>query len=542
VRIARRLLTEDTEEDLPWDAPRTREQWIALVPPELQSSVDTEWVRLALGRATSPVTVRELERSLHELPPGSFRMIQALERAGILVMEEDGRLLLGPRWLALHAMARAREELAAGLPEEWGEALLGRAGAADMAGRIQARAHALDETLLDDVLETDAGRSPAAAAAVEMAFRATGLSLLAGDDAPDEVLPLLWDQGLSLAIEAPDGPRPCIDYPEAWADDEPLLHVGTFRLAALALSEALPPHRGREHTLLRPWSRPPPRPAWRALLDSVWSALQRADPEKESWVLGAFELFGRLRTLHGGDEPLHPLEWPAQVALDIAQSRLSWDTWKAGATPATIRALELLVGQQGAPAALAGRSVWAAWLREPQVISHGSSLWPRTEPGRTLFRYVSGDALQVALTRGLLDVEEIPFHELEEGAWQALETCIGAIVGADRAWAAMPPRVLRAALRDAATRRTSLGVAWTAAPARVLEAIETSTCDDAPLALHAACEAPEGLTSEITPHLLRLARDADPEGKRRIELTLHDRIRRRAPGFRGAFAALSSLR
>ncbi|MGE0323389.1 MAG: hypothetical protein AB7S68_13850, partial [Polyangiaceae bacterium] len=63
-----------TESGHTGDVPRTEDEWLRLIPPELARGVDVDWVKLSLQRAGAPVTVRELERAARQLPPGAFRI------------------------------------------------------------------------------------------------------------------------------------------------------------------------------------------------------------------------------------------------------------------------------------------------------------------------------------------------------------------------------------------------------------------------------------------------------------------------------------
>ncbi|HEY8945616.1 MAG TPA: hypothetical protein VIM73_15210, partial [Polyangiaceae bacterium] len=73
-----------TDSDLPASAERSFEQWMALVPPEVERAVDLDWMRLSLARIESPVRPSDLDRAAQKLPPGAFRVITALEEAGLL--------------------------------------------------------------------------------------------------------------------------------------------------------------------------------------------------------------------------------------------------------------------------------------------------------------------------------------------------------------------------------------------------------------------------------------------------------------------------
>ena len=60
----RRLLAEDAH---PWDAPRSRERWLSLVPEELQREADLDLLKLTLGTCPGALRSADLERAARKV-------------------------------------------------------------------------------------------------------------------------------------------------------------------------------------------------------------------------------------------------------------------------------------------------------------------------------------------------------------------------------------------------------------------------------------------------------------------------------------------
>ena len=83
---------------------------------------------------------KEVERAIRELPPGAYRVVRGLERAGLLRAAGGGtELAFAPRWLADRTLALAEERAVRGDPHEWGGAVFQRRGAGRIARRRGAR-------------------------------------------------------------------------------------------------------------------------------------------------------------------------------------------------------------------------------------------------------------------------------------------------------------------------------------------------------------------------------------------------------------------
>lgn len=538
--LARRMMTS---EDAPSDAPRSEAEWIKLIPEDYRHGVDAEWVRRSLLQAAAPRTVKDVEKALNALPPGAFRVVRALSRAGILREEgQEALLVLSPAWLALWANHQVRHALVQGTPAEWGEALLS-SNSAYIARGVVARVLDGDGSVIEDVLDLENLRDAGAIAAVELAFRTAGLALLAGVDVPDDTRGALWDHAMALLVERDDGPHPRIGYAGDADMMEPLLDVGLFRLAALAVSEGLPPARGKRHALLRPWQGKKERALLVPILDSVWSAVSRADWKEASWVMGAFDIADRLRASQAfgplADGDIHPLEWPAELLRRIDQQGLTW-TAACIAGREAFSAANLLAARRGVPPADVIRSLWLAWLAAPEPLIEGCPLSPMSVHADALYGTAPPEALRVLFARGLVSATKVPYGVFDARQWRAvLDARPDALRGAKEAFRSIPIELLRDALGRLTFDPEDVREIWLRDQAVMLDVLADSVALDAERAVAIVVGAPKDAGSPILEKLLELRR-LMPEALKHsaLQAWLHDYAARRTKGFRGALDLL----
>jgi hypothetical protein len=551
--LAKHLLTASKTA---WEEPRSIDEWLALVPPDHQGSLDAEWVRASLVRSKEPPTVKELERALEGLPPAPSRILRAFEQAGLLRAKHGTELLaLAPRWLARHLVDTARTKLTDGVAGEWSEALLAPHAAGPTAKALVSRVIGGDLSLLEDALEQTDARDPASVAAIEAAFRAAGLATLCGVEVPEDIALALWDHQMSLVVELDDGPHPRIGYSRAVADSEALLDVGVFRLAALALSEAFPRQRGLQHAALRPWTEPDQTGA-RAALDSIWAVVRRVDPQSTAWARGAYALATRLRSVadaapaDGRRRPAraasatHPLEWPLEVLDAIAGGHVEWRNLAHASTDA-MTALFAIAAHDGIDPRTVAAAFWAAWAREPEPLHDDSPLSPSGPHWRRIYSSAPPAALEVLFARGMISREKVPYALLDEAAWRGvIASRADAVSGVPAAWSAMPPAILREALRATTPTADDLRGAWERSPDVVMGAVDDALDRDDPLAANLLAAAPSERTAEIVRRLS--GRLLGATWLRRTQTTetrrwLVERIAQRSDGWREAFAFLAEL-
>jgi hypothetical protein len=543
-RIGARLLTDSPDAA---DAPRTFEEWVRLVPPEYHGALDAEWVRLSLARRANPPTVKELELALRELPPGAFRVVRSLERAGLLRHAHGDLLKLAPRWLAERTLELSRLALVRGTPEGWGQALLSPRSAGPVLRAVLARATETGDELFDELLETENPSNPEDVTALETGFRIAGIAILGGVELPAEILSGLWDRQIPLTVDLGGLPHPRVGHDARAAEDEPLLDLGAFHLAALALSELLPEGHG-EHPLLGPWTAALVPPGLTALLDSIWSVVRRVDPDRAPWALEAFALVDRLRTTIASRETEprrpHALEWPGRVLDAIVQDALVADDVALGTHPVLVRALLAHGRRRGMSPRVVIDALWRAWVASPSPLAPHSPLSPSSPLAEAFYADAPPHALGVLLSGGHVERDAVPYGALPEPTWRALLQA-GALRGNSAACRVIPVPLVTRAVLDAEVTEADLRALWARAPEAVDAALELSLRRSGPLAWRVVNAAPPSRTAVVVARL-RTAwlSSSDPDAKiprAQVRAFLHERVRDRTAGWREAFELLGAI-
>lgn len=421
VALVRRLLAEDA---LAWDAPRPREQWLSLVPEELQREADVDWLKMALGTGPSALRSADLERAAKKLPPGAFRVIRSFEQAGLLEATASGALKLGPRFVARTLLSEAVTVLIGASPIEWGTALLEGAARSEVEAQVVERARASNGASLEPLLETSDPDSLFYVAALELGFVAAGLALLEGAEVARELREGLFDDQLELMLELPgELPLPRV---LRGSEAERAERHGLWLLAALALSEDLPSHV-RKHALLRPWREREIDARLPELLDAVAQAL--TSPRiGQAGALAVLALIGRLRTQVGAlvsvDKP-HPLEQPTVIVEEVVHGVLTWPTVaelgksRGGLLIAATRAAAITLD---APWAEVARAVWLAWDSAGRPADGADFLHPDSDVEGLFWAHIPRELLRPLL----LDARDkpLPFERLREEPWAAIEEAV----------------------------------------------------------------------------------------------------------------------
>lgn len=411
IQMAQSALADD---EFPWDGARTQDEWLALVPQRLREGVDADWLRWSLSRAAGQTTVRELERALERSPPGAYRIVRALMDSGLLRKQAEGhRLRLAPDLLREVTRDRARRMLVGqSTPAEWGAALLGP-NACEIAEVLFERFERNDFTAIDELLELELDDRVELVAALEACFCGLGLRALAGADIPLEYVTPVWNEAVQLLVELPGQlPRNRVLELVATAGiaahspaHSPAMATGDpatlFRLAALALSERLPPTVGLPHPVLRPWHDRFATGPLIAALDAIHASALEAHGGPE-WPLQAFALAGRLRAVGVlGDAEPHPLARPSALVHELPKDELPW-SWvaKLGAHALEFAALRHECKLAAVEWPRMARALWQAFERAGRpsegdaLFSSSASaarwLWPHVPPAllpRLLLRY-----------------------------------------------------------------------------------------------------------------------------------------------------------
>jgi hypothetical protein len=552
VNIGRQLLTES---DQPWDAPRSYDGWLDLVPSEHRRGPDVEWLRLSLEQLGGKLRASDIEQTAQKFPPGAFRIVRAFQGAGILApIAEADALVIRPRWLGRTIMVEAAQSLAKGSPFEWGEALLRRPAAPAVAACVLARMVS-DEEMLADALELGADDSPAYVSALEMLVRGAGFALLSGAELALDDLEALWNEQARLLFDCgPEPPRPRIDFPDDLLERAPALAPGVWLLGALAITEQLPPGSGTRHPLLRPWLERRPPPGLRGVLDAIARSLE-PETARAAFELPAVILIDRLRNVVGsvaqdGGE-VHRLELPGILLDEIEHGVLEWSNARTLESDAALFAtLAKLAERRGLPPAELPHAIWNAWqgAEYPE-----SALFDGKHPAAPLlFAHAPPEALERLLPMLADGLASASVHFGDE-QWQALIRALGSgalggqslagVFGAiDRDHAVELLATAGAPLGDGA----GLAVLWSRFPELLVAALRTRLELDpqrAPTLLDAAPLEHTGAVVDALRRRLLSTTSAELatavlDGMRRW---LHARVAARAPAWREAYAVLAEI-
>jgi hypothetical protein len=430
VKLAESALTAGTE---PWERPRSVDEWIALVPAEIEKSVDSEWVRWSAARAGGDASLRAVERALRDAPPGAYRLVRALVDAHLLAERGPGRLSVAPEFLKYAALARARDGLVReASPFAWGEALLRPHAAPSVLEALFARAAADDLGPFEQLAELDVPSHPALVVATEAALVCLGLRVLSGADVPSELLATLLSEQLALVFELPGGlPAPRLLAAPA-GDVCPLALHGVWLLAVLAASEPLDDAR-LGHPLLCPWRDERPADGLLPVLDAIHAAVARPEVAAHPWAVEAFALGGRLLESSPDDEleahdelepdvgaSPHPLARPARLVQALLAGEVPGEWLRGfGEHPLELRALQAACAVQRVSWPRMAHALWKSWqgsgcpgdahLPFAPAGPYRDQLWPHLPP----------EVLSAAWTRWVEDGTAWPFECFGSSQWSA---------------------------------------------------------------------------------------------------------------------------
>jgi len=431
VKLAESALTTGAE---PWERPRSQDEWIALVPAELEKSVDSEWVRWSAARAGGEASLRAVERALRDAPPGAYRLVRALVDARLLAERGPGRLSVAPEFLKYAALARARDGLVReASPFAWGEALLRPHAAPSVLEALFARAAADDLGPFEQLAELDVPSHPALVVATEAALVCLGLRALSGADVPSELLATILGEQLAVLFELPGQlPRPRLLAAPA-GEVCPLALHGVWLLAALAASELLDDAR-LTHPLLCPWGDEPPPEALLPVLDAIHAAVARPEVAAQPWAVEAFALGGRLLESAPDDadeapdelEPSvygpspHPLARPARMVRALLAGDIPGEWLRGfGEHPLELRALQAACALSRVSWPRMAHALWKSWQNagcpEEALLPfapagpYRDQLWPHLPP----------EVLAAAWTRWMNTSTPWPFECFGASQWSA---------------------------------------------------------------------------------------------------------------------------
>ena len=453
-------------------AARTTDDWLALVPRELERTVDVDWMRLSLRHVDSGVRPSELERAARRLPPGAYRLVSALEQAGFLRRRTDASLKLGPSWLAELLERKAYVSLAARSPLEWGEALLRPHAAARLADVLFERALKSGTSFLEPVLDLQPGDEPQYAITLDLSLRLAGIARLMGADVSQETMDGVWSEVATTFVELDgEAPRPLLEPTVLSTETQSvlagrqLLARGTALIAALSISETI--GRAPGPAVLCPWNQTEPPPGAVHLYDTIAESLRSRPP----WFTPTLRMIGRLRAIvgnvSGADEP-HELEWPAQFVEEVEHGVLTSSAFQR-ALPA-LDAVQALALARGLAAEKIADALWSAWFEtaEPERTP------PFVEQGQWADYVLTQTAPSWAERWAMLgSIPDHAFARFRADALQAVARLPG-MAARGPALSALPPETLDAIAHSSAKREemaAQLEVLWARAPSAAGAAI-----------------------------------------------------------------------
>ena len=273
------------------------QDWAALIPPESAPPLDRDRL-LALADSNAHDALEQIRVML---APDPVSIMQGLRTAGVFEETGGDRLALRPTWVANTVSHIAIDRLLHGGPEGLGTLLL-FPGTSEMAleGLInEVRAGDTDRVAACATLRNP--HSPEQMAALNGAFRATGLALLTGADVPQALIIALWERQMSYVAQRfmnwPPEPVLAIASSERWHG---VGSIGAWFLAAVEISRTLSDSGiAMPCTALNPWSRLPETAEEHACcmeaLNNIGLVFGRGDPRR----LAVYRLGGDLLDRHG---------------------------------------------------------------------------------------------------------------------------------------------------------------------------------------------------------------------------------------------------
>lgn len=379
----------------PWDIPRTKAEWLELVPEEYQRGVDADWTRVSLQRAGTPLTVAELEKALSQVPPGGFRVLNTLCDAHVFEEVADGKMTVHPRWFAQFLEAAAYSALLDEAADDWGNVGLVHHRTPPILRALGKQFDRGAFQTLDAALELDDQPTPAFVLAVELLVVATGRALLRGVEFETEQLTGLLELQAKFLLEkltpfaAPfvsDAialPRPrmlCLTDDAAW---------GEWLLCLWSASE-LSEHVDGSNSVSNPWSLKPRVP--KQLLALIEATIVGREPN-DPFVTATYSLLGRLlqhleRVRDEATSPPLNAELSETCAAPLfAVARVlrgdGWPAWQLALTiPHGVESVKNLVAAEAWQ--YLAKTAWRTWL-EKGADEVGVQLFTETPTRRQLF-------------------------------------------------------------------------------------------------------------------------------------------------------------
>ncbi|HET9931233.1 MAG TPA: hypothetical protein VFQ35_11120, partial [Polyangiaceae bacterium] len=551
--MAERALVDS---EFPLAEPRRFDEWLSLVPSELERNVDLEWMRLSLTQIDSAIRPADVERAARRLPPGAFRVITSLVEARLLRRDSQGNLRLEPAWLRGELERSAQASVLSRSPFDWGEALLRPHAARGLCEALLERTLREGGSAIESVLELEAEDQPGYAAAVDLSFRIAGIGRLLGAELSQELLEGLWRESAQLVLEDPSGlPLPRLEFAleasrggDGAEIAESLLSNGGYYLAALSISEQLDVRVSAPLRVLDPWHATKPEPSLGAVYDRIAESLGA----RPRWWRAAIQLVSRVRAVVGNAvdaEAPHDLELPAQILDEVEHGVLSFSTLEHADEDRWLLPLLDLADEHGTRRVEVARAIWQAWDQAGRP--DGAAFLAPTATEHLLFWGTIPAELLAAL---LVDVRRhnVPYAAFGDEQWEGFAEALRRnpeLVSESAAWERMPSewvsRLLALPL-DWASTPESVKVLWRRFPELLSNAVRRQlgpgTTNEDPSALAALLQAaPNDLASTLLGELLPRVYGIRPRARHAIRSLLRRLVSERDAGWREAYATLSRL-
>ncbi len=390
----------------PWDESRTLEQWRDLVSEDAARQVETEWTRLVLLQDSKSRSAEQLERALAATPSGAYRIVQALEAAGIL---RGGSVLgLEPRWLRCWLRQAAETAVFDAGALAWGRLLLQESTGRLMRERLTATLNNDPRRLFTLLLQSPPDeRSIEWALTVESVFELAGDAILTGTQLDDLLLMELWELQGSLVLTLDDYATP-----RTGCSPADQTRYGAWLLRTWAVAEQLGTVAALP--LLCPWPSPDELPtsaldAVDAYLRSEASKTVSNDPSR--YAVAGYSLVQRL---FSGQRPLpaHPLF----AFVRLIDSPSFGNALPLSALPHALSLLKALV-RTGFPDL--AEAIWQSWA-DGGYDAGAHVLAPSAPDAGVVWPHLPGPILSSMLRLAHEYTRCLPFPHLSMDAYRVL--------------------------------------------------------------------------------------------------------------------------